>query len=393
MNEPLVSVIIPNYCHARYLDQRILSVLNQTYSNFEVILLDDKSSDNSVEVMRRYQDNPHVSHIIVNEKNSGSTFLQWDKGFSLAKGEYIWIAESDDYCEKNLMSELMNTLINNNQCVFAFSPVVMVDDEKPYYYPISGDNYILEGTDFLKNYMFYGNTVLNASCCIFKKSVLDDIEGLYKNLRGAGDYMFWTEMAMKGSVSVVRKYLSYWRRHEGVVTGKRDSDGSNFVDDKVVVDFIKNNVPCTDTHYIYACNNRFFRMNNVSFDSEKIKRHVYEIWNVTGNEDVYKSQDSKDYLSWEINARLSIAKFRLANMKFEIEDRKTIIDASLNMMRKISFPLYLLFLVKETSMLGFDYAKADHSYVCSMRSVEENPLLRLRNAAIVRLGQLRRAMR
>ncbi|MDO5340840.1 MAG: glycosyltransferase family A protein [Bacteroidia bacterium] len=72
--QPLVSVIIPNYNHARYLDQRIQTVLNQTYQNFEVIILDDKSTDNSLEVIAKYKVNPHISQIVINEQNSGSPF-------------------------------------------------------------------------------------------------------------------------------------------------------------------------------------------------------------------------------------------------------------------------------------------------------------------------------
>ena len=56
MESPLVSVIIPNYNHARFLDERIQSILNQTYQNFEVIILDDISSDNSVEFINQYKD-------------------------------------------------------------------------------------------------------------------------------------------------------------------------------------------------------------------------------------------------------------------------------------------------------------------------------------------------
>ena len=98
-NNPLVSVIVPNYCHSMYLDERILSILNQTYNNFELIILDDCSPDNgaSKSVIEKYRDNSHISQIIFNEKNSGSTFKQWEKGINLAKGEFIWIAESDDY--------------------------------------------------------------------------------------------------------------------------------------------------------------------------------------------------------------------------------------------------------------------------------------------------------
>ncbi len=77
MKHPLVSVIIPNYNHALYLDERIQSVLNQSYGHFEVIILDDLSKDNSREVMEKYRDYPHVSHIVYNTENSGSTFKQY----------------------------------------------------------------------------------------------------------------------------------------------------------------------------------------------------------------------------------------------------------------------------------------------------------------------------
>ena len=75
---PSVSVVVPNFNYARYLPQRIESVLNQTFTDFEVILLDDASTDNSVEVMRQYAETDNrISRIEVNATNSGSPFLQW----------------------------------------------------------------------------------------------------------------------------------------------------------------------------------------------------------------------------------------------------------------------------------------------------------------------------
>ena len=91
-----VSVVIPNFNHALYLKQRIESVLNQTFQNFELIILDDCSTDNSKEVIERYKNHPKISKIVYNEENSGSVFRQWIKGIKLSTGKYIWIAESDD---------------------------------------------------------------------------------------------------------------------------------------------------------------------------------------------------------------------------------------------------------------------------------------------------------
>ena len=68
MKHPLVSVIVPNYNHAPFLEERINSILNQSYDNYELIILDDKSTDNSLEVIKKYRDHVRVSDVIVNEK-------------------------------------------------------------------------------------------------------------------------------------------------------------------------------------------------------------------------------------------------------------------------------------------------------------------------------------
>src|SRR6185312_2167115 len=104
---PIVSVIVPNYNHAKFLDQRIDSIINQTYQQFELIILDDCSTDNSREIIEQYRMHPKVSKIVFNEVNSGSPFEQWEKGIGLATGEYIWIAESDDYADERFIESLM----------------------------------------------------------------------------------------------------------------------------------------------------------------------------------------------------------------------------------------------------------------------------------------------
>ena len=95
MKTPKVSVILPNYNHAPYLCERLESILTQTYKDFELLILDDGSTDDSYQIIARYERRARV-RVLVNSTNSGSAFSQWNLGISLASGEYVWIAESDD---------------------------------------------------------------------------------------------------------------------------------------------------------------------------------------------------------------------------------------------------------------------------------------------------------
>src|ERR1700752_894581 len=102
---PKVSVVVPNYNHARFLQKRIESILRQSYQDFELILLDDCSTDDSQAILSQYAGDARV-RLEFNPVNSGSTFKQWNKGVGLARGKYVWIAESDDYAAKMLLGRI-----------------------------------------------------------------------------------------------------------------------------------------------------------------------------------------------------------------------------------------------------------------------------------------------
>src|ERR1700751_6274658 len=116
-HKPTVTIIVPNYNHARFLRKRIDSILNQTFQDFELILLDDCSTDESRSILSSYASDPRVT-IEFNEENSGSTFRQCNKGVRLARGKYVWIAESDDYADERLLERLVAILDAERQVVF-----------------------------------------------------------------------------------------------------------------------------------------------------------------------------------------------------------------------------------------------------------------------------------
>ena len=126
-NHPLVSIIIPNYNHAQFLDECMTSVLEQTYQHIEVIILDDCSTDNSREVIEKYRSNPKVRKILFNDTNSGSPFRQWKKSMELASGEIVWIAESDDSCEPTFLESLVPCFADE-RVAFAFCRTTKVDE-------------------------------------------------------------------------------------------------------------------------------------------------------------------------------------------------------------------------------------------------------------------------
>src|SRR5206468_9731239 len=116
---PTVSVVVPNYNHARYLRRRIDSILSQTYQDFELILLDDSSTDNSREILDSYLDNAKV-RIEYNDKNSGTVFKHWNKGVRMACGQYIWMAESDDYADPRFLARMVPILEVQTEVTFAY---------------------------------------------------------------------------------------------------------------------------------------------------------------------------------------------------------------------------------------------------------------------------------
>lgn len=241
MKNPLVSIIIPNYNHAQYLEQRIESILNQTYKNIEIILLDDHSNDNSVDIIRRYQQNPYVSHVTLNTKNSGSPFLQWQKGVKMSSGEFVWIAESDDLCENCLLETLVNEFAKDDKCVLAFCKSQTINSKGE----ITGEkglgkDYHDNGWSFFNNYLYRYNYISNASSVIFKKDAFPISDDSFVNYRGCGDWIVWIEICKSGNVAYVNKPLNFYRVHDSNTTSSQISSGKNEQESAAVTQYMFN---------------------------------------------------------------------------------------------------------------------------------------------------------
>lgn len=220
---PLVTVIIPNYNHEKYLRQRIVSVLNQTFNDFEVIILDDFSTDGSREIIEEFRGHAKISQIIYNATNSGSTFKQWKKGIELAKGEYIWIAESDDRSGDTFLETVLKPTRNSQEVLISYCQSWVIDsfDNELYVTEWSDvldrrkwkQDYIEDSAYELNNFLKYRNTIPNASAVLFKKpsiAIFNEVE----KMRFIGDWLFYKELLdTPGKIAFSASPLNYFRLH------------------------------------------------------------------------------------------------------------------------------------------------------------------------------------
>jgi len=236
-----VSVIIPNYNHGKYLSERIESVLNQTFEDFEVIILDDCSPDDSRVVIEKYRHHPKVSQIVFNDENSGNTFKQWNKGFELARGQYIWIAESDDYCEPSFLANLVPCLSEDEDIVLSYCQSLYMTDtgEIQGITNAAKMEQVLDGRKFVLDKMMGGNNIPNASMAVFRKSAIEKIPTDYMQMRYCGDWLFWTHLSVNGKVSISGKVLNYYRRHETIVANKAIAEGLDFIEGDKIFEVIR----------------------------------------------------------------------------------------------------------------------------------------------------------
>jgi glycosyltransferase involved in cell wall biosynthesis len=253
-----VSVIIPNYNYAQYLPLRINSVLNQTYPLREVIILDDKSTDNSVEVIESFKKiNNNLISTFYNGENSGSVFRQWSKGIKLSKGDFVWIAEADDYSDTKFVEKLLPGF-DKNKVVLSYCQSKQVDENGSLiandYLEYTKDidpkkwknDYFNNGLDEIKTALSIKNTIPNVSAVIFKKF---DIEKILKDLvtfKVVGDQYMYIHLLEYGDIYFNHIPLNYHRRHLHSVTISQKNNLKHFQEIVTMQEYVQNHFQIDD---------------------------------------------------------------------------------------------------------------------------------------------------
>lgn len=229
---PRVSVIVPNYNYARYLRDRLETVATQTLPLYELIVLDDCSSDDSLQVIQGFLTQCNApSRLEINNINSGSVFSQWRKGVDLARGEFVWIAEADDTCKPQFLERVVSRMLETD-AVIGFADSWQIDEEgrhlgdsyKPYYNTVEFDHsFVMSGREFLANHLGIKNLILNVSAVLFRRAaLLAALEKVGDELFGykvAGDWRLYVELcASNGKIVYEAQPLNGHRRHKTSVT-------------------------------------------------------------------------------------------------------------------------------------------------------------------------------
>jgi alpha-1,3-rhamnosyltransferase len=211
MNDlPLVSVIIPCYNHEKYLEQSILSVINQTYKNIELIVIDDGSKDKSVELIKNLQKTSDFKFIA--QENIG-VCKTLNKAVKLSVGKYISILASDDYWEITKIEKQVNILENSNS-EFCFTQAIEFDEkEKKEIFPKEVNLDRINKTIFVKN-------IIPAGTIFFTRNLYNQLNGFDENLK-MEDWDFVIRSSYLTNFSFIKEPLLYYRSHDSNIMKTR----------------------------------------------------------------------------------------------------------------------------------------------------------------------------
>lgn len=227
-----VSVIIPNYNYARYITERIDSIIFQTYPIYELIILDDCSTDNSVEIIKKKIESLQVDFpvsLIENEHNSGNVFAQWKKAFSVAGGDYVWIAEADDSSNARFLETVMKAF-DDEKVVISYCESLTMDEENRL---LMGDlrpwidqfgcrkwdkDYVKDGVEEIGETMCINNTIANVSSAVFRNGDYSQYIEEAKRFKLAGDWYVYMRVLEHGKIAYNCQSLNYHRMQQQGLT-------------------------------------------------------------------------------------------------------------------------------------------------------------------------------
>lgn len=212
-NENLVSIILPVYNGSEYLSQALDSCLNQTYKNFELIIVNDCSVDNSLEIIEKYAQNDGRIIVCSNPVNLGLP-TSLNIGHKLANGSMMTWTSDDNILQVNFLDKLVNAL-KAQQVPIVYSSYQIINDKS---------SVISSATNLNMNRLLFSNTI--GCSFLYKRNVYYDLKGYQEDLFLVEDYAFWLFASLSYPMYFVDENLYDYRHHKSSLTS--DIENKNF---------------------------------------------------------------------------------------------------------------------------------------------------------------------
>jgi glycosyltransferase involved in cell wall biosynthesis len=301
--QPLVTIVVPNYNHARFLPQRIESILAQTYRNFEILLLDDCSTDSSIDVIERYaREYPELIRVFLNPANSGKVFAQWKKGIENASGDFIWICESDDFCEPDFLAKCLQPFVDDSVMV-SFGRVQFSDKEghlsagldayreqaEPH---IWGRSFSRPACEWFQGSFAVSNLIPNVGGCVFRAQELsDEVWSELLSYHIVGDWYLYAQLARGGQIAFVADAVAYFRQHEQNTSGIGARRENYYIEHERLITKLRE-LWGTPDDVAVRCYQNVYRQ----FVHASAKRHIGSLTRIYSNDRVMRAERTSKHL-------------------------------------------------------------------------------------------------
>lgn len=223
----LVSIVMASYNHADYLTSRMDSLICQTYENIEIIVIDDCSNDNSLDILRKYQDHKKV-RLIIREANGGWINV-FNQGIELSKGEFILFANCDDECDPEMIAHLVQSMSTNPSAGVSYCRSVLIDKESN----VIGDDYSGREVGFKKRctqntllkssealHFFQHSCIIpNTSAALIRKECFDAVGFIKKNYTVCADWELYINISKRFDIAYISISLNRFRIHRASICG------------------------------------------------------------------------------------------------------------------------------------------------------------------------------
>ena len=262
-SEKLVSIVLPIYNGEKYMNLSIDSILNQTYKNWELIIIDDCSTDKTPEIAKAYADKDTRISYYRNEVNLKLP-RGLNRGFSLSKGDYLTWTSDDNLYYPEAIERMVNSLKKENtDFVFATCDVINQDGE------------VVEIIKAPKNYkkaILGGNFV--GACFMYTRKVYETIGEYNPHNFLVEDYDYWLKIFAKFDVSNIQDVLYQYRWHDGALTSTEKKERINDVCERVLLDNVKEygKLDFLQRYYFFSQLNLLRQCKSDKKDREKYRR-------------------------------------------------------------------------------------------------------------------------